>query len=108
MTYLCLRLIRGSLLWSTKTGHWFRFIRPVIRFQLAFCIRYSCVVVDGCSSATHQPQLALGWHSHAPAHALPDTIAPEHLAELNAGVVTTLVEVKHQLLRAASGLVGHT
>lgn len=41
----------------------------------------------------------------AAAHALLDTVAPEHLAELNAGVVATLVRVKHQLLRATSGLV---
>lgn len=43
----------------------------------------------------------------AAAHALLDTVAPEHLAEFNAGVVATLVRVKHQLLRATSGLVGH-
>jgi hypothetical protein len=60
-----------SMLWSTNSGHWFRFIRPVIQFPLASCIRCSCVVVDGCSnpsgSAAHQPQLVLGWYSHAPA-----------------------------------------
>ncbi|MDU0381556.1 ATP-binding cassette domain-containing protein, partial [Pseudomonas aeruginosa] len=37
-----------ELLWSTKTGHWFRFIRPVIRLPLAFCIRCNCVAADGC------------------------------------------------------------
>ena len=43
----------------------------------------------------------------AAAHALFDPVAPEHLAEFNAGVMATLVRVKHQLLRAASGFVGH-
>lgn len=43
----------------------------------------------------------------AAAHALLDAVAPEHLAELNAGVVAALVRVKHQLLRTTSGLVGH-
>ncbi|MCZ4324019.1 helix-turn-helix domain-containing protein, partial [Pseudomonas anguilliseptica] len=27
-----------QVLWSTNSGHWFRFIRPVIRLPLAFCI----------------------------------------------------------------------
>ena len=60
-----------SVLWSTKSGHWFRFIGPLIRHQLAFCIRCSCVVADGCSnpsdSAARPPQLGLGWHSRVPA-----------------------------------------
>ncbi len=59
------------VLWSTKSGHWFRFIRPLIQHQLAFCIRCSCVVADGCSnpsdSAARPPQLGLGWHSRVPA-----------------------------------------
>ncbi len=62
--------VRG-LLWSTKSGHWFRFIGPLIRHQLAFCIRCSCVAADGCSnpsdSAARPPQLGLGWHSRVPA-----------------------------------------
>jgi hypothetical protein len=108
------------LLWSTIFGHWFRFIPPVIRLPQAFYIRYSCVGADGCSSpsdsAAHQPQCALSCYSHAPAsilfqtsekalhrrvpavtaatHALLDTVAPEHLAEFNAGIVATLARVK--------------
>jgi hypothetical protein len=57
----------STLLWSTKSGHWFRFIRPLIRLPLAFCIRCSCVAVDGCSSpsgsAAHPPQPDPGWYS---------------------------------------------
>ena len=61
----------AHVLWSTKSGHWFRFIGPLIRHQLAFCIRCSCVAADGCSnpsdSAARPPQLGLGWHSRVPA-----------------------------------------
>lgn len=61
----------GALLWSTKSGHWFRFIRSLIRHPLAFYIRCSCVAADGCSnpsdSAARPPQPGLGWHSRVPA-----------------------------------------
>lgn len=41
------------------------------------------------------------------AHALFDPVAPQYLPELDAGVMATLVRVKHQLLRTTTGLKGH-
>src|SRR3990167_7342228 len=61
----------SPVLWSTNSVHWFRFIPPLIRLLLAFCIRYSYVAVDGCSrpsdSAARPPQaavvgIAMLWH----------------------------------------------
>lgn len=40
-------------------------------------------------------------------HVLFDPVAPQRLPELDAGVMAALIRVKHQLLWAASGLVGH-
>lgn len=98
------------------------FIRPLIRPPLAFCIHCSCVAVDGCSSpsgsAARLPKPGLSWYSHAlhplcfqafeetlhkrvipvvttATHAL--LVAPQHLAELNAGVRAALIRGKHQL-----------
>jgi hypothetical protein len=62
------------VLWSTNSGHWFRFIRPVPRLPLVFCIRCSCVVAERCSSwsgnAARLSLLALGWHNHDLIHSV--------------------------------------
>lgn len=82
------------MLWSTKSGHWFRFIRPLIRDPLRF---------QTSEKTLHRsviPAVATA------AHALFDPLAPQHLAELDAGVMTALVGVKHQLLWAATRLKG--
>ena len=118
-------------LWSTNSEHCFRFIQPVIRLPLATCIRRSCVAFDGWSSpsrsAAHPPQPGLGWYSDSlastsffmllnkpsiggfipkistVAHALLEPVKPQHLAELDAGVMAAFVRVKHQLLWAVTG-----
>lgn len=62
--------LHDLVLRPTKSGHWFRFIRP-LRLPSVFCIRCSCVAADGCSnpsdSAARPPHPVLGWYSRAPA-----------------------------------------
>ena len=66
-------------------------LRHPLRFQASEKTLHRCVI----------PAVATA------AHALFDPVAPQHLAKLDAGVMTALVGVKHQLLWAATRLKGH-